>query len=235
MESSLDKTVEKTIENEKPETKIDKFWGSLEDLVDTELDKWKQKPISMNETWDSLLEDRVFKENFKPGENDNKNDSGNDASDANENTYDGLSDDEKAKVKEAHPDWPDEIIDSICSWKEYEVLNNANLKVAHINDKPCLIRTDIDMGRKDEYGRTNAERMKKGLAPIGNDGESINLHHIGQRKDSPLAELTNSEHEKNYSVLHDKNKPTEVHGEGSTWNEERKAYWTNRPVSNTEG
>ena len=145
-----------------------------------------------------------------------------------ENTYDGLTDEEKQRVREAHPDWPDEIIDSIASLKEYELLEKANLKLAYINDKPCLIRTDIDMNKADEFGRTNAERMASGIAPIGNDGKSLNLHHIGQRKDSPLAELTATEHRENYSVHHDSSRESEVHGEDSTWDKERQAHWKKR-------
>jgi hypothetical protein len=32
--------------------------------------------------------------------------------------------------------------------------------------------------------------MEQGLAPIAQNGETIQLHHIGQKPDSPLAELT---------------------------------------------
>ncbi len=39
-------------------------------------------------------------------------------SDMDENKRGGLAEDEKTKVKEAHPDWPDQIIGAIGSWKE---------------------------------------------------------------------------------------------------------------------
>jgi A nuclease of the HNH/ENDO VII superfamily with conserved LHH len=32
----------------------------------------------------------------------------------------------------------------------------------------------------DKLGRTNLQRMEGGLAPIGPDGKSINLHHVDQ-------------------------------------------------------
>lgn len=35
---------------------------------------------------------------------------------------------------------------------------------------------------KDVMGRTNLDRMKKGLAPLGPDGKSINLHHTTLEK-----------------------------------------------------
>jgi hypothetical protein len=146
----------------------------------------------------------------------------------NENKRSELTEDEKAKVKEDHPDWPDEIIDAIGSWKEYEIYDKGNLKVEYVNERPCLVRTDIDMSRTDDDGVTNAERIKRGLAPIGNDGRPINLHHIGQHKDSPLAELTATEHQDNYGTLHPYQGPTEVHGEGTSWDTERKQHWKTR-------
>lgn len=142
----------------------------------------------------------------------------------------GLSEEEKAKVREAHPDYPDEITESIGSWQEYEIYDKANLKAAYVNDKPCLIRDDIDMDQKDVRGRTNRERMELGLAPLDENGRPIELHHIGQKADSPLAELTFEEHRGNGndSILHDKNKETEVHGEGNNWHQERARHWETR-------
>jgi hypothetical protein len=80
------------------------------------------------------------------------------------------------------------------------------------NGKWCLIRTDIDWEQKDELGRTNKERAEQGLAPLNKNGKSIELHHIGQDPDSPLAELTQEEHRGtgNDSVLHDKNQDTKI-------------------------
>ncbi|MCL2046877.1 MAG: endonuclease VII [Oscillospiraceae bacterium] len=150
----------------------------------------------------------------------------------NDGKRDGLTEVEKAIVREKHPDWPDEIIDAICSWKEYEVLDKANLKLEYINGRPCLIRTDIDMEQKDAKGRTNRERMEKGLAPIGSDGKPINLHHIGQRTDSPLAELTTTEHQENDHDLHPYQGATEVHGEGNNWQTERENHWVTRSKQN---
>ena len=36
---------------------------------------------------------------------------------------------------------------------------------------------------KDALGRTNRERMKQGLAPIGKDGKAVELHHLKQKND----------------------------------------------------
>ncbi|GHU30215.1 hypothetical protein FACS1894172_03000 [Spirochaetia bacterium] len=139
-----------------------------------------------------------------------------------------LTEDEKAKVREAHPDWPPEIIDAIGSWKEYEIYDKAGLDYAEINGKPCLIRPDIDMNQKDEYGRTNKERMEQGLAPLDKNGNSIELHHIGQKPDSPLAELTQKEHRGrgNDTILHDKTKPTEI--DRGEFQKEKENHWETR-------
>ena len=44
------------------------------------------------------------------------------------------------------------------------------------------------------------------------NNEEIHLHHIGQEENSPLAELTLSEHlgKGNYSILHDVSKPSKI-------------------------
>ena len=56
-------------------------------------------------------------------------------------------------------------------------------------------------------GLTNRQLMEKGRAPIdAKTGERIELHHMGQDYDSPLAELCeNSEHgDGKDAILHDK-------------------------------
>ena len=70
------------------------------------------------------------------------------------------------------------------------------------NGRDCFQRTDIDYKIKDEFGKTNKERMLEGKAPLMN-GKPVELHHIGQKQDSPLAELTHDEHKGNYRLLHE--------------------------------
>ncbi|WP_302273020.1 HNH/ENDO VII family nuclease, partial [Brachyspira aalborgi] len=130
--------------------------------------------------------------------------------------------------------WSNEIVNAIGSWKEYKIYKKAGLVQAEINGKKCLIKPDIDMEQKsiDPFrGKmTNAERMEKGLAPLDKNGKPIQLHHIGQRPDSPLAELTFEQHRTggNHTILHDNSKPTEVHGDGNQWDPERENHWKNR-------
>lgn len=117
-----------------------------------------------------------------------------------------LTEEEKALIiKETG--WSDEIVNSIKSMEQYEVYKNAGLHEAEIDGRKCLVK-DIDMDYKDpKTGLTNRELMEKGRAPIdAKTGEKIELHHMGQDFNSPLAELCeNSEHgDGKDGILHDK-------------------------------
>ena len=138
-----------------------------------------------------------------------------------------LSDEEKQRIKE-ETGWSDEIIDAISSMEEYEIYKKADLEEKEINGKKCLVRKDIDLEQKDSMGRTNSERMEKGLPPLDKNGRPIELHHIGQKPNSPLAELTTSEHRDkgNDIVLHDKKKESEI--DRDKFAEERSEHWKNR-------
>ena len=155
-----------------------------------------------------------------------ENDSTN-LSDADDGTEvkEGLSDEEKQRIKE-ETGWSDEIVDSIGSWEEYMIYKEAGLVEAEINGKKCLIRSDIDWNQKDSCGRTNKERVEQGYAPIGKDGKPIELHHIGQHADSPLAELTHTEHKENDGILHNKKIDSEI--DRNSFSKERVQHWLSR-------
>ena len=148
------------------------------------------------------------------------------------NSREGLTDEEKAKLKE-ETGWSDGIVDSISSMEEAEIYKEAGLVETEIGGKPCLIRPDIDWEQKDQFGRTNAERAKQGLAPIDANGQPLELHHIGQHNDSPLAELTMQEHrgKGNDTILHDKSKESEI--DRPSFGTERAEHWKER--SGAEG
>lgn len=139
----------------------------------------------------------------------------------------GLSDEQKQRIKE-ETCWSDEIIDSIGSWEEYEIYKKAGLVEAEIGGKKCLIRTDIDWNQKDAFGRTNKERAEQGLSPLDKNGKPIELHHIGQHADSPLAELTQEEHrgKGNDGILHNKNIDSEI--DRTAFANERSQHWQAR-------
>ena len=208
-ESSLSEIVDKSIENIK----------NAGDGVITKLDDIKNlTPEQLKEKMNQFLEQG--KDNLKETETD-------------ENVKEGLTDEEKAKIKE-ETGWSDEIVDAIGSWKEYEIYKNANLVEAEIDGKKCLIRNDIDWNQKDEMGRTNKERAEQGLSPINKDGKVIELHHIGQHSNSPLAELTQEEHrgKGNDGILHDKTKESEMNRQAFA--EERSDHWSARAQESEE-
>lgn len=159
-----------------------------------------------------------------------------------ETKSEGLTDEEKQKIKE-ETGWSDEIIDNIKNMKQYEILKNAGLIEVEINGRKCLIKENIDLDYTDEDGISNRERMERGLAPLDSKtGKPIELHHLGQKADSPLVELTEEEHrtgeyedgKKNQSLWHDNTIESEVHGEGNNWDQERKAHWKARAEQSKE-
>ncbi len=124
--------------------------------------------------------------------------------------------------------WPGTIIDSVSSTEESKIYIDAGLKVSEIGGKPCLERNDIDGGQKDAMGRTNKERMALGLAPVTPDGKTVELHHIGQKADSPLAELTMEQHrgKGNDTILHDKKIESAI--DRIAFNAEKAEHWKRR-------
>ena len=77
----------------------------------------------------------------------------------------------------------------------------------------------------DRQGRTNIQRMEQGLAPIGTDGKSINIHHIDQTNNGPVMEIMATEHQQNYSKLHTNigQAPSQINR--SEFNSWRRGYW----------
>lgn len=160
------------------------------------------------------------KENYDPDKKVEKQ-----ADDNNEQK--GLTQEQKDKIKE-ETGWSDEIIDAIGSMEEYQIYKDAGLIEAEIDGRKCLINPNIDMDQKDAFGRTNKERMEQGLAPLDKNGNPIELHHIGQKNDSPLAELTQEQHrsKENYSILHDTKKDSEI--DRKAFDNERENHWKAR-------
>ncbi|WP_066348602.1 HNH/ENDO VII family nuclease [Aliarcobacter cryaerophilus] len=135
---------------------------------------------------------------------------------------------EKYKILDNSP-YSNKINEHIYTEKELEIYKKANLKEATIGDKLALIRDDIDINQIDENtGETNLQRMEKGKPPLDKDGNPIELHHIGQKSDSPLAELTRDEHrgKGNDSILHDKTQDTEI--DRKEFAKEKAEYWKSR-------
>ena len=116
---------------------------------------------------------------------------------------------EKKLVQEISP-YTNAINEFIKNPNELKVYENANLEESVVNDRLVLKTNEINPDLIDSFGRSNVERMEKGLAAIDENGNPYNLHHIGQKMNSPLAELTQQEHNIYDSVLHDKSIKTEI-------------------------
>ena len=132
----------------------------------------------------------------------------------------------KSEIKDA-TGWPDSILDNVRSEDEVQIYQDANLTVETVDGKDCLVRTDIDYEQIVD-GETNLERMKQGKAPVTRDEQLVELHHIGQKTDSPFAELTTLEHRGpgNDMILHDKTRDSEI--DRYAFRYERETYWKNR-------
>lgn len=115
-------------------------------------------------------------------------------------TLGGLTMNEAAMIQQESK-LPLEFIKNFHSMDEYKVYRDAGLQLTKVNGKWALLQ-DIDWDILDESGRTNAQRIADGLNPIDSAGKSYELHHIGQKQDSPLALLSSDQHRNNYSVLH---------------------------------
>lgn len=158
---------------------------------------------------------------------------GNEAAEDKEDT-DDVDPEVRAEIEEKS-EYSSEINDSISSVEELEVYQNAGLKEDKVNGRTCLVREDIDYDYVEpKTGLTNRQLMERGRAPYDvKSGDRIELHHIGQDPEAPLAELTeNSEHGEYTSVLHK--------SEEESWrkddpkrnnhynNVERPKHWTER-------
>ncbi len=110
--------------------------------------------------------------------------------------------------------------------KELDIYMKAGLKGrCNVRSKNDLLRP-INLRHKGPDGRTNLARMKDGHAPLDPDNVPYELHHIGQKSDSPLAVLRRQEHRGpgNDKILHPNTKASEVE-HGSRWQKQREAFW----------
>jgi hypothetical protein len=90
----------------------------------------------------------------------------------------------------------------------------------------------INPKRMDDKNRTNVERMEEGLAPIGSDGKSMEIHHLIQSDDGSFAEVSYTFHKENYATIHiyygkDK-KPVDLQVDRDWFDSFRADYWKSR-------
>ena len=135
---------------------------------------------------------------------------------------------EETKEVLSEEGYTDEVIESINSEEEAAIYQDAGLECQTVNGNDALINTEIDPDQTDALGDTNLGRMEKGKSPLDANGKPIELHHVGQRADSPLAELTHAQHMEggNNTILHDTTKESEI--DRSAFAKEREAHWKAR-------
>ncbi len=112
-----------------------------------------------------------------------------------------------------------DFLQSVHSMEEYNVYKEAGLREYYVDGQHVLLPKDFDFDYVDpRTGMTNRDLMRKGNNPVSADG-IYDWHHVGQKKDSPLALLTKSQHQKNYSILHPNRTKSEVRpgGDDSDW------------------
>lgn len=80
----------------------------------------------------------------------------------------------------------------------------------------------------DAAGRSNVDRMKQGLAPLGKDGNPINLHHMKQKNNGIIAEVSHTEHKEYSDVLHRYAGKNESEIDRAAFDKLRSAYWKHR-------
>ncbi len=106
-------------------------------------------------------------------------------------------------------------------WTQNPITFNGN-KVYQRNDLINPNRIDTNSGL------TNRELMQAGRAPIGPDGKSINLHHMIQKQDGPIAEVTQTFHQQNFRAIHINTGGIPSGINRSQFNSWRRSYWINR-------
>ncbi len=139
-------------------------------------------------------------------------------------TLNGLTMNE-AVVIQRESKWPLDAIKSLHSTAEYEVYKKASLVPTQLSDGSWAFLRQIDWSFVDDLGRTNAERVAAGLAPLDPTGVPYELHHIGMKADSPLAILTKAEHhaKETYKALHWAEEGKDI--ADVAWRAQKDAFW----------
>ena len=102
-----------------------------------------------------------------------------------------------------HSNFTDTTIKKIHSMDEFKVYQDAHLVEYQIQGRTFLLPEDLDLNFVDPAtGLTNGQLIANGYNPVDRMGMKYHLHHVGQKKNSPLALLTQEQHNSNDSILH---------------------------------
>jgi RHS repeat-associated protein len=107
--------------------------------------------------------------------------------------------------------------------------STTNFQGNLVYQRPDLIDPDLT-----QNGLTNLQRMQQGFAPYGPDGNPIQLHHMLQSMNGPIAEVTQTFHQVYSSIIHIN--PNTI-GSGinrAAFNAWRMEYWMNRAKDFTD-
>ena len=143
-------------------------------------------------------------------------------------TKGGLSMNQVAIIQK-ESQYPVEVIARFNSMEQYEICKSAGLTAKMVNGKTALVR-QIDLNYVDELtGKTNLQLMQEGYAPYDPTGQKYQLHHIGQRNDSPLAILTQAEHtgNGNDTVWHILTEGFDNPSKQPGWTKIKQEFWQN--------
>lgn len=141
-------------------------------------------------------------------------------------TNGGLTMSEVATIQKESK-YPVELISKFNSMEQYEICKSSGLTAQMVDGKTALIRK-IDLNYVDDVtGKTNLQLMQEGYAPIDPTGHKYELHHIGQKNDSPLAILTKEEHrgKGNDAIWHILTDGFDNPSSQSGWSTIKKQFW----------
>lgn len=105
---------------------------------------------------------------------------------------------------------------------------NESAQAEEDEEELCPDEDEVEReGKKLPRDRLVAPPGKRGNAPIGDDGHPVELHHDGQAQDSPLDEMTRTEHrgKGNFTKNHPNTgqQPSQI--DRVKFNQERREYW----------
>lgn len=123
--------------------------------------------------------------------------------------------------------YPVRLIARFHSMEQYEICKSSGLTAKMIDGKTALIRK-IDLNYVDDVtGKTNLQLMQEGYAPLDPTGHKYELHHIGQKNNSPLAILTQEEHrgKTNHAIWHVLTDDFDNPSSQPEWAQIKKLFW----------
>ncbi|MDN8599681.1 RHS repeat-associated core domain-containing protein, partial [Citrobacter sp. S2-9] len=122
---------------------------------------------------------------------------------------------------------PDSVATDRSFWSS-DPIDFKGTKVYQRNDlfDPNRMTTWRERGKV--ISGTNIERMATGRAPIGFDDNPVNLHHMLQNPDGPIAEMSQTFHKSNSGIIHINPNTIPSGIDRATFDSWRKEYWTMR-------